>query len=325
MFLLGFVTLRITEPIRTIQTVPVIDDKDLHSFIKTNSPAVIFFGNRSYYEFASFTVYRYRKHFKFGFSTETGASSLNISNFPVVGIFNGSSRVSLLYSGNSVIELAQQCQSHLWYSFPRVRLFLSDELRQILATQNSMLFGIDRAYSEPFSSFRNDVSFFALRHELFQLLGLNLSSGYYAYRGVDRNLVRIPDTKVRSYREYLKTPLIRFDSVNFTNRPFVCGFVIDQENDTKAEEQIRIMKVLAPKFQEMSFAPLIGQKVKELNETGNFIVWKDEFVGKRWILNDQEIWNETLLANKLIEITTRNHTTDTENLSEKKNLITKEL
>jgi hypothetical protein len=275
--------------------------------VKANSPSVIFFGNRSFYEFASFAVYRYRKQFKFRFSTEAGASSLDISSFPVAAIFNGSSRASSLYGGNSVIEFARQCQFHLWFSFSRARLFLSEELRQILATQNPAIFGVGRAYGDPFSSFRHDFPFFSVRAELFQLLGLNLSFGYYAYRGVDRNLVRIPDTKLKTYRDYLKTPLVRLDAANFTNQPFVGGFVIDEENDTKAEEQIRIMRVLAPKFQAVAFAPVVGEKAKELGEKGSFVVWKDEFGGRRWVLNDEEdIANETRLGNRLVEITTGN-------------------
>jgi hypothetical protein len=299
--ILALFGLRVTAPLRTIQIVPVVSDSDLLSFLKTNSPAVVFFGNRSEFEYASFSVYHYRKTFKFSLASPEAAASLNLSPVPIAAIFNGSSRVFSTYNGSSPVDFAQQLQAHVWFNFPRSRILLPEELRRILGTQSSFIFGVDKTYSEPFPNFRGDVPFFTGRTELFKELGLPVSAGYYAYRGVERNLVRIPDTKVRTYRDYLKTPLIRMDAANFTQRPFLAGFVIDEKNESAAEEQVRVMKALAPKLPEFAFAPIVGEKVPALSAIGGarFVVWKGGFQKSPQILGGDDVWNETLLAARL--------------------------
>jgi hypothetical protein len=296
--------LRVTAPLRTIQLVPVISDGDLPGFLKTNSPCIVLFGNRSEFEYASFAVYRYRKTFRFSLASPDAAASLNLSPIPIAAIYNGSSRLFSTYNGTSAVDFAQQIQAHIWFHFPRNRLLLPEELRRILSHEGNCLFGVDKTYTDPFPNFRGDVPFFTVRSEIFKELGLAVTAGYWAYRGVDRNLVRIPDTKVRTYRDYLKTPLIRMDAANFTQRPFLAGFIMDEKNDSAAEEQMRVMRALAPKLPSFAFAPITAEKVPTVAAVGGarFVVWKGGLDSSPQILGGDEVWNETTLAARLSTI-----------------------
>jgi hypothetical protein len=301
-------SLRVTDPLGMIQIVPILEDSDVLSFLKSNSPSVLFFPpNRSHFSFASLAVYRYRKQFKFSFATESAGFSLNLSNFPIAAVFNGSTKIFSTYSSDSAIEFAQQCHHHLLYALPKPKILQAEELRRLLNTEETFVFGVD--LPDPFTAFRNDVLFFAVKSEVFREIGFNLTAGYYAYRGIDRNLALIPDTKLRKYREYLKTPIVRMAAVNFTERPFAGGYVMDIENETNSEEQIRILRQLAPKFPRFAFSPIVGEKGKELAEIGNFsmtkagfVIWKDGWNTKPWILNGVVVWNETVLRNWIEEV-----------------------
>jgi hypothetical protein len=279
--LLAFAALRVTRDVGMIHGVGDLDDKSVNSFLRSNSPAVLFFGgNRTFFSYASLAIYRYRKQFRFSLSTESAAAALNITALPSAAFFNGSSRVFSAYAGNSSIEFAEQCYRHLLYALPRPRVVQPEELRRLLATDEAFVFGVDLA--DPFAAFRHDVPFFSVKPDVFKGVGFNLTSGYYAYRGVDRNLALIPDTKLKNYREYLKTPLIKVDAADFTERPFLGGFVMDVENETNSEEQMRIMRQMSPKFPMVWFAPIVGERGADLAEKGNFsqagqplfIVWK---------------------------------------------------
>jgi hypothetical protein len=101
---------------------------------------------------------------------------------------------------------------------------------------------------------------------------------------------------------YLKTPLVSMDAVNFTQTPFLAGFVMDEKNNTVAEEQMTIMKGLAPKLPQ--FAPLLQEKVPGLVDIGEvrFVVWKGGFEKAPQILGGELVWNEARLAARLGEI-----------------------
>jgi hypothetical protein len=226
----------------------------------------------------------------------------------VAAIFNGSTKFFATYTGNSAIEFGQFCHHHILYSLPKAKIFQSEELRRLLETEQTFVFGVD--LPDHFTAFRHDVPFFSVRSEAFRLLGFNLTAGYYAYRGVDRNLVLIPDTKLGKYREYLKTPLVSIGAANFSERPFAGGFVIDVENETNSEGQMKIMRQIASQFQRFSIGPIIGNKGAELAVDGNFskvegplfVVWKDSLTTVPWIWNGTDIYNETLLHGRLEQL-----------------------
>jgi hypothetical protein len=296
-FLLG---LRVNEPLTEIQTVPFLENESLEQFVRPDSPSVVFFGqSRAEFEFAALSIYRFRKQIKFGFSNPESGAAFNLTTFPCVAAFLSGFVVETAFSGYSPIGFGHYCDALLFKMTNRKTLLQAEDLRRVFSSTSTFLLGID--VSEPPAEYRNDIPFCSVRSHVFKLFNLSVRSGYYVYRGIDRQLVACS----RNYHLYLKSPMIELSAVNFTAKPFLAGVAIDLAlNDTMAELQFQVMHKLAAKFaKRFMVAPIVGLLGHTVMSSANlaylnpplFVVWKGEINATRWALHGPLVWNVTFL------------------------------
>jgi hypothetical protein len=291
--------LRVTEVLTEAEALPFVDAKSVARIVKHDEPAIVFFGsNRSEFAYASLAIHRYRKTIRFVFSDAACASGFNVTVTPSAAAFYAGDHLNVTFVRGNQLKFTQFCQSVILKILMRKQISQAEELRRIFTSTSSYLFGVDT--TDPPADYRNDVIFLTVRSQLLRFFNITPRSRYYVYRGIDRQFSPV----TRNYRLYLKSTLTDLALADFSEKPFLGGFVIDMMDDQTAEAQFQVLHRLHKRFgKTFMFSPIFGQvgqmvrgiaKLTELHQP-LFVVWKGKVNETRWALQGPAVWENGAL------------------------------
>lgn len=288
LFLISY--FRVPKEVGKIYYLPKCDDDNINNFLKSSSINIVIFANNlSQFEFTNLGIYKYDKIFNFSVSTQETAKKLNIDKFPSIAQFHKDQFHSYFRGYHNSISFIRWCKE-IRENESKIQVINEfEELRLLFESRSTFLLGVNNM--EPPKDYKNDIKFVTVRSNLFSFFNLSVSSGYYIYRGLDRQLIEV----TRNYRSYAHSLLVDVEKDNIQKRPYFCGYFMDILNSYTSTLEISILQKLANKRKDMFFGPLFGTASSFMATFGQLdfikypylVVWNTSDVSNhRWTLFD---------------------------------------
>jgi hypothetical protein len=284
------ISYRVTEPVGPFQSLPRFNLSSFSSYLCLHDLVVAFFpsiGN-SAFSFASFALTRFRKEARYVIAANDTAEFYKLTDIPTAAAFRSGTLVDPIFTGNSSVDFSTWILDLTISASHTVEVDDAESLRHLLTGGRNLLLGIE--LSAPPQGYKNDIPFCSVPSLLFKDLGLSIRGGYHVYRAIDRQLIPLSGR----YQQYLRSHLVDLRKVNFTQRPFLAGFLIDQSNETRSQLQFQVLTQIAKKFQTFSVSPIVdfgSQKpIVALSylKGPTFVVWKDRISNQRWVVRGEK-------------------------------------
>lgn len=347
----------IKKPIGEVSYLPKLENEEqLNLFINSHKTSVIIFltENETFsLDFANYVISEYKD--KIGFALATSELSKKFkysSNHPVVigyvsgkqAYYNGDA--STAFSEPTTFNMITYCKYLLGERTKK--LTSPEEIRKILEGHEVAVIGVDRA-PKPKNFPKNEV-FYETLAPIFRHFNINVSAGVYVYRPSDRQLIRVNNNNYKVYTKSFLTDISNLLDNNIshlTDRKYIAGFFMPQNNETIANKEYQILNQLAKieKYKkDFYFSPLPKNKNNLICKVGRFshlrspffIVIETKFLvddseiefsknAKRWIINDPTELHNTENIIKFIDSILENDkkppTLISEDISESANLL----
>ncbi|OHT01953.1 hypothetical protein TRFO_31089 [Tritrichomonas foetus] len=305
LFVLSF--FRVPQELGHIYYTNKYDETNVTDFLKDNKPCVLIFAqnNISSFEYTNLALKRFAKHIKFAVGTDSAAKVLNIPKIPSIHLFVNGAPTSNFTGFSNSIAFSRWCQeihqnatnSHIVYEY--------EDLRLILESRATVLLGVNSL--KPPKEYKNDIRFIAVQSHAFSFFNISVQTGYYIYRGIDRQLIRTSG----NYNSYAKTPLVDVEKDDIKRKQYFCGFFMDILNSSVASQEITLLQNLARKFPDFYFGPISGSVSRFMSTFGQLeyikkpflVVWNTSDISKnRWTLLGDEAHDVTTVESFLNDI-----------------------
>ena len=239
--LLFFVTwVRFTEHGPPSQSLAFVTRESLASLVRGSEYCIVFFPdqNGSSFEFANYGMSRYPS-IKFAVATYEDGKSFDVPFYPyAIGFVRG------VRFNQRVIQrpaaFARFCNDMVQSTSSVVNLINLEQVRLILDGDDSVLLSVGEC-RVPRSCKRGDVVH-CVQPNLLEYFGVNVTGGYYVYRGQDRQLVPVAES---NYKRYMKTFVQSARSADLVSRQFFAGYFMNERDPAENEKELAILSKLS--------------------------------------------------------------------------------
>lgn len=284
--LLALLSLRISDDVGEVFYLPHLSAENATSFCASSKLTVLLLtDNISDFAFCNPAISLYSSTIQFAICDSATANLLNITSFPCYASYH---KGELLATDDvkDCVKFAAFCRSMHTKISGVTLLYQAEQLRAVFAGNQTVLIGVDN--KEPPADFKHDIPFYGVQAFIVRQFGLSASSGYYVFRPVDRQFIRIS----RSYRQYLSTPIVPFSSNAFGDRQFLVALFVDlaEENVSVAGREVDTLHDATRKFGKTAAFSIVTEKQPFEAEYGLeylsrpfVLVWKEKIDKRRWI------------------------------------------
>lgn len=269
-----------------------LDNASLTEFIGSKMPSVVVFEDRNYViDFMNFGIKKFRNQIKFAKANLTYASEYKCVNNPCFVAFQDGKRI-LNYNGKTTdVDFTLWLNKVLTPHNYKID-FSSEQLIEIFLNGEDFLVGVD-VDKRP-SNVPDDLDFYQLSSDMMKKLRLNVTKGNYLFRSADRKLIPLNN----NYEEVKDSKLTNLVKGNLSSKKYLVGFITDESNTTKVDEEITILNELANKFDnscnfvflnDIQGGPITQRALLQKANPPYFFVIDQEGDNKhRWVVQDIE-------------------------------------
>ena len=294
MFIISLLLNRINVPIGESNTLSFLTtEEELDNFLLIKNYSFIIFSDFRYVlDSLNFGIYKYKNLISFSYAT------FNLSN--KYGCLKSPCFVP--FKGNNEIKTDPVIPQTSTFAFWLKRLISSniieisnvEEIRFIISQNSYSIFLIDLEEIPKFLP--KDYKIYLVKKNLFKQYGINLDSGCYIYRPIDRQILLFNQT----FENTIKTNLILPISTLYEQKQYFCGFFVDETNLNETNDGINLINFLSNKFINNFSFSILGSKEHEnfihlgglrIAEKPFLVIFESKNINnKRWILQKQD-WN----------------------------------
>ena len=271
------------------------DSSNITRLISREKPSIVIFSDDiSKFEFTSLAIKRFKDDMAFASADETASKTAQNTKFPSIECFKRGKRVSTFLGFSNAIAFERWCKEIHDNETGKHILFEYEDLRIVFEEHSTVLFGVNQL--EPPKEYTNDIKFISVPSKVFSFYNISVQTGYYVYRGIDRQLIHVTN----SYHSYVKTPLVDVELDDIKQRPYFCGYFVDLLDQNTSSHEISILHSLAAKYSDFFFGPISGPVSSFMSVFGNvelirkpfLIVWKtSDISSNRWTMFGDDAHN----------------------------------
>ncbi|OHS92680.1 Thioredoxin family protein [Tritrichomonas foetus] len=294
LFLLG---IRIKAPVGESANLPYLNAKELASELKKNKNSIVFFVDQyTDLEFADYAIHEYKEEVKFIRADLSDGHQYNCKFSPCIVPFQKKNPSPV------VPAPLQPAQFLLWVKNSLTPGFISVEsaghLHRLLTGHKPLVFSVDQKGRN--KKIPANYTIYSTTADLFKTFNVTIEKGYYLFRPSDHELLPIKDG---DFAKILAEPKI-FDinDLNPKLRPYMAGYMIDENDAESCRTEIEILKKLADKYSDkIQFTTLFGRPSELYKKASDlmtlptpyfFVFNTSDIEGGRWLIYKKDKVND---------------------------------
>ncbi|KAH0793326.1 Thioredoxin family protein [Histomonas meleagridis] len=233
--------IRFPNPIGEATYLDEIDDSKIEEFIQSHNRSVIIFQKDNYVlDYMDYGIYRYRDQINIALASYEKSNLANCVFSPCIAAFSQGKHISNFAEYPTPTEFAGWLREIM---NPKINnLEYPEQLRRFLSLKGAHIIGVDT--EEVPQNIPEDETFYNTSSSLFKFFDMKVDKGVYVYRFSDRQLIPYNG----NFDDLKDSHLVNLNLFKSMEKPFFGGFITNDDNTTRAEEEISILDKLAVEF-----------------------------------------------------------------------------